>query len=128
MRPRDDGFSLNVSDVIVLERDSKVFVGPLRLFIAEHLATKANVEQLDKILSRYPGQTEVIPVITSGGQETEYKIKHKVFVSESLISEIKQYFGVSVLGSAKQIDLAQPFTGDDVTPLVVEQAGQLFGE
>jgi len=128
MRPRDDGFSLNVNDIRVLERDSKVFVGPIRLYIAEHLATRANIEQLDKVLARYPGQTEVILILQSGTEKSEYRIKHKVYVSESLISEIKQHFGVDVLGKVTTQELTEAITGDDVTPLVVEQAGQLFGE
>jgi len=127
LRPRDDSFTLNVNDVVVLEKDKSGFVGPLKVAIAQHLATRPNIEQLDKILSRYPGQTEVQLLLKTDTGVTEYRIKHKVFVGSELISEIKQHFGNDVLEMPVQVNSVEPFAGDDVTPVVVEQAGELFG-
>ena len=59
-----------------------------------------------------------------------FKLKHRVFVSEALISEIKQHFGTSALDAYQSApaELADAISGEDVTPLVVEKAGELFGE
>ena len=127
MRPRDDGFSLNVNDIVVLEKDQNIFSGPLKLVIPEHLTTRPNIEILDRTLSRYPGQTEVILLLKSSDGAQEYRIKHKVFVSEALISEIKQHFGVGVLDQGPLKQSTQSLTGDDVSSLVVEQTWELFG-
>ena len=131
MRPRDDGFSLNVNDIAVLEKEDARFAGPLKVVIAEHLATKTNIEVLDKIFTRYPGQTEVQLLLRTAEGSTPYRLKHKVFVSDALISEVKQHFGTSALDELPIVDLdedlAQAFAGDDVAPVVVEQAGELFG-
>lgn len=127
LRPRDDSFTLNVNDVVVLEKDKSGFVGPLKLAIAQQLATRPNIEQLDKILSRYPGQTEVQLLLKTDSGVTEYRIKHKVYVGAELISEVKQHFGNSVLERPVIIDLIEPLPGEDITPVVVEQTGELFG-
>jgi len=126
LRPRDDGFMLNVFDVEVLEKEKSIFVGPLRLLIPEHLSTRTNIEQLDRILVRYPGQTEVILSLQSGDKVSEFRIKHRVYVQPELISEIKQHFGVGVLDFSRLSSSVQASAGDDVSSLVVEQAGELF--
>jgi len=126
MRPRDDGYSLNVNDVVVLEKDQNAFSGPLKLVIPEHLTTRPNIEMLDRILGKYPGQTEVILLLKTSEGAQEYRIKHKVFVSEALISEIKQHFGMGVLDQSTLKQSFQALAGEDVTPLVVEQTGELF--
>jgi hypothetical protein len=65
---------------------------------------------------------------------TPYRLKHKVYVGDALISEVKQHFGTSALDNlvelseVKNEEGLEPFTGDDVAPLVVEQAGELFGQ
>jgi DNA polymerase-3 subunit alpha len=134
MRPRDDGFALNVYDIRVLEKEESSFVGPLKIRIAEHMATKANVEILDGIFKRYPGQTEVQLMLKTETGVNPYRLKHKVFVNDSLISEVKQHFGTSALddlGQQKVINednLLESLTGEDVSSLVVEQAGELFGQ
>ena len=63
-----------------------------------------------------------------------YRLKHKVFVSEALISEVKQHFGTAALDSFDEITKQnneqnlEANSGEDVTSLVVEQAGELFGQ
>jgi len=126
MRPRDESYMLNVTDVVVLEKEDSIFVGPLRLVIPEELSTRQNIEQLDRILTRYPGNTEVYLHLRSGDKTNEYRIKHKVFVNEPLVSEIKQHFGVAVLDLNQTRTSVETLSGDDVTSLVVEQAGELF--
>ena len=126
MRPRDDGFSLNVNEVVVLEKETSILKGPLNLVLPEQLTTRSNIELLDKLLAKYPGQSEVVLLLRSEKGLQEYKIRHRVYVSEALISEIKQHFGTSVLESNSFTSSGQPITGDDVASLVVEQAGELF--
>jgi DNA polymerase-3 subunit alpha len=134
MRPRDDGFSLNVYDIRVLEKEESNFVGPLKISIPEHLSTKKNIELLDGIFKRYPGQTEVNLLMKTSEGVTPYRLKHKVFVGDALISEVKQYFGTSALDNLVELsDMKQnaglePVAGDDIAPLVVEQTGELFGQ
>ena len=133
MRPRDDGFMLNVNDIQVLEKDDSKFTGPLKIVIPEHLASKANIELLDNILRKYPGSTEVQLLLKTESGVNPFRLKHKVFVGESLISEVKQHFGNSALDlnlltkSNESTDLLDSSTGEDVTSLVVEKAGELFG-
>ena len=129
MRPRDDGFAMNVNEIAVLEKEDSRFVGPLKVVIAEHLATKSNIELLDKIFTRYPGQTEVQLLLRTAEGSTPYRLKHKVFVSDPLISEIKQHFGTSALDELPKQEngLGQSVAGDDVSSVVVEQTGELFG-
>ncbi len=134
MRPRDDGFSLNVYDIRVLEKEESNFVGPLKISIPEHLSTKKNIELLDGIFKRYPGQTEVNLLMKTSEGVTPYRLKHKVFVGDALISEVKQYFGTSALDNLvelsdmKQNEGLDSVAGDDIAPLVVEQTGELFGQ
>jgi len=118
---------LNVNDVVVLEKDKAGFVGPLKLAIAQQLATRSNIEQLDKVLSRYPGQTEVQLLLKTDTGVTEYRIKHRVFVGSDLISEIKQHFGSDVLELPVQLSSVESFAGEFVSSVVVEQTGELFG-
>ena len=126
MRPRDDGFTLNVNEVVVLEKETSILKGPLNLVLPEQLTTRSNIELLDKLLAKYPGQTEVVLLLRSEKGLQEYKIRHRVYVSEALISEIKQHFGTSVLESNSFSNSVQTLAGDDVASLVVEQAGELF--
>jgi len=130
MRPRDDSFALNVNDIQVLEKDENRFAGPLQVVIAETLATRGNIELLDSVFKKYPGQTEVQLLLKNESDLKPFKLKHKVFVSDALISEIKQHFGTSALDAYKPEveDLADSVTGDDVSTLVIEKAGELFGE
>jgi DNA polymerase-3 subunit alpha len=130
MRPRDDSFALNVNDIQVLEKDDNRFAGPLQVVIAEQLATRSNIELLDSVFKKYPGQTEVQLLLKSESDLKPFKLKHRVFVSEALISEIKQHFGTSALDAYQSApaELADAISGEDVTSLVVEKAGELFGE
>jgi len=131
MRPRDDSFALNVNEIAVLEKEDARFSGPLKVSIAEHLATKANIEILDKIFTRYPGQTEIQLSLRTESGSTSYRLKHKVFVSDALISEVKQHFGTAALDELAMQelpnDLAETIPGDDVASVMVEQTGELFG-
>jgi len=133
MRPRDDGFALNVYDIRVLEKEESNYVGPLKISISEELATKKNIETLDAIFKRYPGQTEVQLLMKSDSGVAPYRLKHKVFVGDALISEVKQHFGTSALDNLVQLsdiktdELLEPVAGEDITPLVIEQTGELFG-
>jgi DNA polymerase-3 subunit alpha len=130
MRPRDDGFALGVNDIQVLEKDDNRFVGPLQIVIPEESATRSNVELLDSIFKKYPGQTEVQLLLRNELDLKTFKLKHRVFVSDALISEIKQHFGTGALDTfAPSVEeLADPVAGDDVTTLVVEKTAELFGE
>jgi len=134
MRPRDDGFALNVYDIRVLEKEESNFVGPLKIRIAEQLATKSNIEIMDGIFKRYPGQTEVQLILKTEHGENPYRLKHKVFVNDALISEIKQHFGTSALDEIvapkqlPEVNLLESLSGEDVSSLVVEQTGELFGQ
>jgi len=130
MRPRDDGFALNVNDIQVLEKDDNRFAGPLKVVIAENLASRANIELLDSVFKKYPGQTEVQLLLKNDSEVKTFKLKHRVFVGDALISEVKQHFGTAALDEVRfgQPELADSVAGDDVSTLVVEKAGELFGE
>jgi hypothetical protein len=59
-----------------------------------------------------------------------YKVKHLVNVADPLISEVKQHFGTSALDDVVELKeiASEPIAREDVAPLVVEQAGELFGQ
>jgi len=128
MRPRDDGFSLNVNEIWAIDRENKIFSGPLRLVIPEHLSTRSNLELIANILAKHPGQTEVMLFLKSAAESKEYRLKQKVFVDANLMSEIKQHFGTGVLDLAQPDNSVNSSTGDDIAALVVEQTGELFGQ
>jgi DNA polymerase-3 subunit alpha len=130
MRPRDESFALNVNDIQVLEKDDNRFSGPLQVVIAEQSATRTNIELLDSIFKKYPGQTEVQLLLKNDADLKTFKLKHRVFVSDALISEIKQHFGTAALDVLKPEEdlLTDPIAGDDIPALVIEKAGELFGE
>jgi hypothetical protein len=118
----------------ILEKEEVNFVGPLKISIPEQLATNKNIEVLDAIFKRYPGQTEVQLLMKSSSGVTPYRLKHKVFVGDALISEVKQHFGTSALDNlvelseVKSEEVLESVAGDDIAPLVVEQTGELFGQ
>ena len=128
MRPRDDGYALNVNEIWTVDQQQKNFSGPLRLVIPEHLSTRANIEQLGNILSKHPGQTEVLIFLKSTSETKEYRLKQKVFVDANLISEIKQHFGTGVLDLVEPDNSVETSARNDVSSLMVEQAGELFGQ
>jgi DNA polymerase-3 subunit alpha len=130
MRPRDDGFALNVYDIRVLEKEESTFVGPLKIRMPEQVATTKNIAILDAIFNRYPGKTEVHLLMETAEGVKPYKVKHLVQVADPLISEVKQYFGTSALDDVVELTeiASEPVAGEDVAPLVVEQAGELFGQ
>jgi DNA polymerase-3 subunit alpha len=130
MRPRDDGFALNVYDIRVLEKEESTFVGPLKIRMPEKVATAKNIAILDAIFNRYPGKTEVHLLMETDKGVQPYKVKHLVQVADPLISEVKQHFGTSALDDVVELKeiTSEPVAGEDVAPLVVEQAGELFGQ
>jgi len=130
MRPRDESFALNVNDIQVLEKDDNRFSGPLQVVIAEQSATRTNIELLDSIFKKYPGQTEVQLLLKNDTDLKTFKLKHRVFVSDALISEIKQHFGTAALDVLKPEEdlLTDPIAGENIPALMIEKTGELFGE
>jgi len=131
VRARDDGFTINVNRLDLLERDENFFKGPLHLTIDYVSATRPAMTTLANLLAKYPGQSEVRVSLTSDSGEQTYDLPHKVVISESLIAEIKQHFGVSVLDKFKPAQdplVSESLAGDQVSSPVVEQSGQLFTE
>ena len=131
VRARDDGFTINVNRLDLLERDENLFKGPLHLTIDYVSATRPAMTTLANLLAKYPGHSEVRVSLASDSGEQTYDLPHKVAISESLIAEIKQHFGVAVLDKFKPAQdalVSQSFAGDQVSAPVIEQGGQLFTE
>jgi len=94
------------------------------LNIREEQATKGNLEELDRTLRAYPGESEVyVNMVAGRSVVNRFKLQPTVNFNIPLISEIKAIFGSKVfIGGDDLVDLDSSL----VSPLVVEQ-GLAFG-
>jgi len=120
---RDDAKNINAQRIEVIESvdgSSESVV----LHIREEEATKQNLEQLDRTLRAYSGDSEVIVNMVAGRMiASRFRLQPTVKLSVALISELKSIFGSKVfIGGDDLVDLDSSL----VSPLVVDQ-GIAFG-
>ena len=116
---RDDAKNINAQRIEVIEAVADGSSEPVLLHIRDSQATKPNLEDLDRTLRAYPGESEVfVNMLNSQKVSTRFKLQPTVRFSVALISEIKAIFGSKVfIGGDDLVDLNSSLVG----PLVVDQ-------
>ena len=116
---RDDAKNINAQRIEVIEAVADGSSEPVLLHIRDSQATKPNLEDLDRTLRAYSGESEVfVNMLNSQKVSTRFKLQPTVRFSVALISEIKAIFGSKVfIGGDDLVDLNSSLVG----PLVVDQ-------
>lgn len=117
---RDDAKNLNAQRIEVLEAAADGSNESLVMNVRDNQATKTNLEELDRTLRAYPGQSEVfVDVYSPQRTVSRYKLQPKVNLNVALISELKSIFGTKVFigGDA----LFEGGSGGFVGTLVVDE-------
>jgi DNA polymerase-3 subunit alpha len=120
---RDDSKNINAQRIDIIESagDSSETVV---LNIREEQATKSNLEELDRALRAYPGESDVfVNMVAARSIASRYKLQPTVKLTVAFISEVKSIFGSKVfIGGDDLVDLDSSLVGS----LVVNQ-GSAFG-
>lgn len=118
---RDDAKNLNAQRIEVIEASADGSNEAVVLNLRENQATRTNLEELDRTLKAYPGESEVfINMFSAQRAATQYKLQPTVKFNVSLISELKSIFGTKVFigGDA----LFEAGAGGFVGTLVVDES------
>lgn len=120
---RDDSKNINAQRVDILENATDA-TDAIVLNIREEQATKLNLEELDRALRAYPGESEVFVNMVAGRSvSSRFKLQPKIKLSVAFISEAKSIFGSKVfIGGDDLVDLDSSLVG----ALVVNE-GFAFG-
>jgi DNA polymerase-3 subunit alpha len=120
---RDDSKNINAQRIDIIEAAAD---GPetIVLNIREEQATKSNLEELDRALHAYAGESEVFVNMVAGRSvASRFKLQPKIKLSVSFVSEVKSIFGSKVfIGGDDLVDLDSSLVG----ALVVNE-GLAFG-
>jgi hypothetical protein len=121
---RDDTKNINAQRIDIIEAAADGSSEHVVLNIREEQATKGNLEELDRTLRAYPGESEVFVNMVAGrAVVNRFKLQPTVNFNIALISELKAIFGSKVfIGGEDLIDLDSSL----VSPLMVDQ-GFAFG-
>ena len=120
---RDDSKNINAQRIDILENATDA-TDAIVLNIREEQATKLNLEELDRALRAYPGESEVFVNMVAGRSvSSRFKLQPKIKLSVAFISEAKSIFGSKVfIGGDDLVDLDSSLVG----ALVVNE-GFAFG-
>ena len=120
---RDDSKNINAQRIDILENATDA-TDAIVLNIREEQATKLNLEELERALRAYPGESEVFVNMVAGRSvSSRYKLQPKIKLSVAFISEAKSIFGSKVfIGGDDLVDLDSSLVG----ALVVNE-GFAFG-
>jgi DNA polymerase-3 subunit alpha len=120
---RDDSKNINAQRIDIIEAAAD---GPetVVLNIREEQATKSNLEELDRALKAYPGESEVFVNMVAGRSvASRFKLQPEIKLSVAFVSEVKSIFGSKVfIGGDDLVDLDSSL----VSALVVNE-GLAFG-
>ena len=133
---RDESFSLNAYSVDVLEAGGEDKAAPLQIRLQSVTANRETLEELDRILRMYPGETEVYVTLVSEDEEKLFALPSKVDINYELYGELKVLLGRAAIGASAAVDAVaskdasdEPPLGDeDVPPDVGPADGHMFGE
>ena len=120
---RDDSKNINAQRIDILENATDA-ADAIVLNIREEQATKLNLEELDRALRAYPGESDVFVNMVAGRSvSSRFKLQPKIKLSVAFISEAKSIFGSKVfIGGEDLVDLDSSLVG----ALVVNE-GFAFG-
>ena len=115
---RDEAKNINAQRIELIDaglEDS----APVVLNVRDFTATRTALEDLDRTLRNYPGQSEVfINMIDGARNASRFKLQHLVKLSVPMIAEIKSIFGSKVfVGGDELLDVS----GGLVGTLVIDQ-------
>ncbi len=120
---RDDSKNINAQRIDIIESagDSSETVV---LNIREEQATKSNLEELDRALRAYPGESDVfVNMVAARSIASRYKLQPTVKLTVAFISEVKSIFGSKVfIGGDDLVDLDSSLVGS-----LVVNPGSAFG-
>ena len=127
---RDDGRTINLYSLAVLENTAEFDSPILKLRIDEQEATRGVVQALNGILAAHPGASEVVIYLTGSAKPKPYALPTRVKVSNELFSEIKHLLGMNCIMTEQAIidSLVEDLTDTDEIALVVEQSTLLDAE
>jgi DNA polymerase-3 subunit alpha len=116
---RDDAKNINAQRIQVIEAAADGSSEAVVMNIREAQATKSNLEELDRTLRAYPGESEVfVNMYSDQRNSNRYKLQPMVKFTVPLIAEIKAIFGSKVfIGGEDLGDLDSSLVG----ALVVDQ-------
>lgn len=120
---RDDSKNINAQRIDILENAADA-TDAIVLNIREEQATKSNLEELDRALQAYPGESEVFVNMVAGRSvSSRFKLQPTIKLNVSFVSEAKSIFGSKVfIGGDDLVDLDSSLVG----ALVVNE-GFAFG-
>ena len=115
---RDESRNLNAQRIDIIEAaidDS----APVQLHIRDFTATRTALEDLDRTLRNYPGNSEVfINMVDASKNVTRFRLQHRILLSVPVVAEIKSIFGSKVfLGGDNLNDVSGGLVGS----LVIDQ-------
>ena len=120
---RDEGRTINLYSLAVLEAPADNENVTLKLRLEEKEATRGVLQALNGILAAHPGDSEVTIYLTSGGSAKPFALPTRVKVSGELFAEIKFLLGMNCIMTEQAIrdSLAKDAADTNEVPLVVEQ-------
>ncbi len=122
---RDESRNLNAQRIDLIEAALEDNA-PVQLHVRDFLATRTALEDLDRTLRNYPGQSEVfVRMIASDKSSSRYRLQHTVSLSVPMIAEIKSIFGSRVFVG---YDDSNDFAGSLVGSLVIDQGVRLSSD
>ena len=103
VRERDEAYSISGMSVQIIDLGAEEESSPpLQLRIPAVNATREALVELDRIMSQYPGNTEVYVTLTDGPEgEQLFALAKTVRVSSELYSELKVLFGRAAVGAPR---------------------------
>jgi DNA polymerase-3 subunit alpha len=94
---RDDSKNLNAQRIEVIEASADGANESVILNVRDNQATRSTLEELDRTLKAYPGESEVfIEMYSPQRTVTRYRLQPTVKFNVALISELKSIFGTKV--------------------------------
>ncbi|KAB1660116.1 DNA polymerase III subunit alpha [Pseudoclavibacter chungangensis] len=95
---RDDGMNLHAQGLQVPRFAEEGSTGPLTLALVDTQATERVVGQLDEVLRRHAGASEVRLKMRGANVIRRFELPHRVRVSDDLFGELKALLGPGCLG------------------------------
>lgn len=90
---RDDGMNLHAQGLNVPKLATGDEARPLTLALPDQRATESLVAELDRMLRRHPGQSEVRLKLLTPASVRRFELPHRVSISSGLYGELKALLG-----------------------------------
>ena len=104
---RDDQNNLSCIEIRTIDATDEGSVGPLEIRLAEAEATRATLQELDRIFTVHSGYDEVVLILNGVAGERSFRLPRKVKITGELYGELKVAVGASAFRMAPEIVGAQ---------------------